>query len=341
MVIFPAVFVASLVAMYGVYSFIPDYIYIFLIFAFIAIVVLYGSFQDKVSIQVKEQILAKMAEKMKDHLSYSPKSEYFPESIHSITNTTGIIDSYDRLDFVQDSIKIEESKQGFTITGVEFQTSKKYTDNKGNTRYKVNNHAYIMKILLHNPKHTIKHSISLFPEVAGSKYIMIFALIANTFLLAVCISVQEWFGALAFGLFVLGSIVAWYYNQKTLVRLENVDFEKEFEVHSSDQVESRKVLTPDFMYRIYDYVNKIDKTRRYSLYFKGNTIYIKFDIFGDFLEISLGKSLIKNLTQYVEFYLEIKNISELANDLKLGFYDKNFSRTTVIQSKNNGASSLK
>lgn len=85
------------------------------------------------------------------------------------------------------------------------------------------------------------------------------------------------------------------------------------------------------MYRIYDYTNKIDKNRKYSLYFKDDYIYIKFDVSSDFLEISAFKSLLKNLTQYVEFYLEMKNISALADDLKLGFYDKNFSRKQVIK----------
>jgi len=62
------------------------------------------------------------------------------------------------------------------------------------------------------------------------------------------------------------------------VKLENVDFEKKFDVYCKDQIESRKVLTPDFMYKIVDYVNKISNTRVYEFHFFGNEIYIKRDL---------------------------------------------------------------
>jgi len=62
------------------------------------------------------------------------------------------------------------------------------------------------------------------------------------------------------------------------VKLENIDFEKEFDVYSEDKIESRVLLTPSFMYRLVDYVNKISRKRIYELFFKDDYIYVKYDI---------------------------------------------------------------
>ena len=118
---------------------------------------------------------------------------------------------------------------------------------------------------------------------------------------------------------------------KNRIRLENIDFEKEFNVFSNDKILSRQVLNPAFMYRIYDYVNKVNKNRKYSFFIEKDYIYVKHEIAWDFLEISFFKSLFRNLKDYVEFYLEIKNIWELSTDLKLCFYDKWFSSKNIIK----------
>jgi hypothetical protein len=40
------------------------------------------------------------------------------------------------------------------------------------------------------------------------------------------------------------------------------------------------------------------------------------------MDFSSWKSVFKNLEDYVEFYLELKNIANLTTDLKLFYYDK-------------------
>ena len=47
-------------------------------------------------------------------------------------------------------------------------------------------------------------------------------------------------------------------NSKKFVKLEDVEFEKYFEVYGSDQVESRYILTPAFMRRFLDYRKQKD-----------------------------------------------------------------------------------
>jgi len=87
------------------------------------------------------------------------------------------------------------------------------------------------------------------------------------------------------------------------------------------------------MYRIYDYAVKINKKRKYDFHFYWDYIYINYKMPGDYLEVSFYKSLYSNLKDYVEFYIELKNISELANDLKLSFYDKSFGINNIIKKK--------
>jgi hypothetical protein len=77
------------------------------------------------------------------------------------------------------------------------------------------------------------------------------------------------------------------------------------------------------MYRIVDYVNKIDRNRIYEMYLEKNNFYIKHKLkINNYLEFSKFKSIDKNLDNYVKFYQEIKNITLLSKDLKLFYYDK-------------------
>jgi hypothetical protein len=108
------------------------------------------------------------------------------------------------------------------------------------------------------------------------------------------------------------------------LKLENLEFEDTFNIYSEDYLTARSILTPSFMYRIYDYVNKINKNRKYDFYFKDDYIYINHKVNNNYLDVSFFKSLYVNISDYVEFYQELKNISQLASDLKLSFYDKNF-----------------
>ncbi|MBS9784258.1 DUF3137 domain-containing protein [Candidatus Gracilibacteria bacterium] len=342
-IVTPIFVICSLLAMYGLYYFLPNAIISVIIFAGFAIFGLFHIFKDSITTQVKDRVLARMMKEISEKISYRENATYFKDSIQQIISETKLLKSYDRLDFMEDSVEIIDDTTGITITGVEVKTSNKHTDSKGRTTYTTNNHCYLMKIKFHNPKYTIKNAITLFPEksifqgiFATGLTIVFFILFLGmfwTFRKEMGDAFYIYFSLImvVFGSTGIFTIYTWFKNKKRLVRLENADFEKKFEVYCDDQIESRKVLTPDFMYRIYDYTNKIDKNRKYSLYFKDDYIYIKFDVSSDFLEISAFKSLLKNLTQYVEFYLEMKNISALADDLKLGFYDKNFSRKQVIK----------
>ena len=57
------------------------------------------------------------------------------------------------------------------------------------------------------------------------------------------------------------------------VKLEDPDFEDEFEVHSTDQVEARYLLTPRFMERLLSYTNR-PGVKKLQLAFKDGSIYM-------------------------------------------------------------------
>jgi hypothetical protein len=138
-----------------------------------------------------------------------------------------------------------------------------------------------------------------------------------------------------FWMFFIIYFIYGYLKWNGRVKVENIEFEKEFDIYSDDQIESRRLLTPSFMYRLVDFVNKISRKRVYELYFHDNYFYLKYNImatnsfvnlnwFGSssYLEFSPYKSIYKNVEKIVEFYLEIKNITQLSKDLKLFYYDK-------------------
>ena len=78
------------------------------------------------------------------------------------------------------------------------------------------------------------------------------------------------------------------------VELENIEFEKLFDVKCQDQVKSRMILTPAFMDRIVSFVHKTGN--QYEFLFQGNTMYIKRKILGKYLEVGTEKNILTNLS---------------------------------------------
>lgn len=301
--------------------------WIFLIF-----MILFGTLKSRFSSDIKWKVLSKLVEKLDNDVEYNSSWTFFKDDFKLIQKETKLIKPYDRFDWKEDSIKIDWKEKWYLITWTEFQTSTKSTDKKWRTHYTTNNHGYIMKIQFENPKFQIEKSITLFEQWNMLVWI-IFYIITFCILLWLALSFWKIFWVL-FWVYIIVLIWIYFYKKnksKNRVNLENIEFEKEFDVYCDDQILARQILTPAFMYRIYDYVNKINKKRKYSLYMKDDYMYIKHKIEWEFLEISFFKSLFKNLQDYVEYYLEIKNIWELAKDLKLSFYDKWFSVNNIIK----------
>lgn len=323
-----------------------------LFLGFILIWAIISFFLFKKTKTVKWDLIPDFVKKINNNIEYSETSKYFTDSLDYL-KSIWMLNYYTRIDFVEDSIKyiIWEQEKNIEITWCEIKTSEKKTRHSKNwtqTYYVVTNHCYIMKIDFKNPKYVLQNAIKLLEDVNDNffkKFSVILGIqLAILFMLSYVFSFME-NGGITIILFdyiknniliiVVGLIwmyfiiwfIYWYIKWKNRVKLENIEFEKEFDVYCEDQIESRKLLTPSFMYRLVDFVNKISRERTYELYFHKNIFYVKYNIlktnwWKNYMDFSNWKSVFKNLEDYVEFYLELKNIADLTTDLKLFYYDK-------------------
>lgn len=116
--------------------------------------------------------------------------------------------------------------------------------------------------------------------------------------------------------------------------MENIDFEKRFDVFCEDPEQTRQLLTPSFMYRILDYIDKIDPKRVYTFYFDQDHFFVKYDILasrkGNYMEISTMRKIADSLDDFVTFYLEVQGIKSLIADLKLLYLDEKSISTKIL-----------
>jgi hypothetical protein len=98
-----------------------------------------------------------------------------------------------------------------------------------------------------------------------------------------------------------------------LVRLENPEFEKEFCVYSSDQVEARYILSPSLMQRIVEFKRKWD-TKVY-LSFRDSKVYIAIKLDKNLFEPRLFKSIVdyKFMEENIRFLILLTGIVEDLN----------------------------
>lgn len=310
-------------------------------------------------------VLSDFVQEIDKNLEFSKTSELFVDTLPSIKKLW-FLEKYSRVDYIEDSMRyiVWEAKwekdwkkqKSIEITWCELKTSQK-KKSKDRTYYVTTNHCYLMKIDFKNPRFSIKKPITLLEDISENytkkfaKVLWIQLAIIITFLSMISWDENsDWYieEFLAFawqhieisitfliGMFCIIWFIFSYMRWKRRVKLENIEFEKEFDVFSDDWIESRKLLTPSFMYRLVDYVNKINHKRVYELFFYKNFCYIKYNFLKTnnfingrsfsqwkYLEFSSTQSLERSLEEYVEFYLEIKNIISLSKDLKLFYYDK-------------------
>ncbi|MFK7780459.1 MAG: DUF3137 domain-containing protein [Candidatus Gracilibacteria bacterium] len=343
--------------------------------AFVLIILIIFSKNKKT---VKKNIIPDFIKTMGAGIKYSQGGAYFKESLSNL-RSIGMLKKYTRIDFKEDSIKYVigdksvdidgEKQKSIEITGAEIKTSEKRTrrtKNGTNTYYVVTNHCYMMKVDFKNPRFNLKKSIKLLEDISDNyikkffKVLGIQASIIFTFLYIISGGENsdgyiDEFLDLAFNnlsvtiIFLIGMFfVIWFIytfiRGKKRIKLENIDFEKEFDVFSDDGIEARRLLTPSFMYRLVDFVNKINHKRIYEMYFHNNYFYLKYNLLrtnslsngrmlksNNYMEFSKWKNVFKNLEDYVEFYLEIKNITALSKDLKLFYYDKGMMSKQLIK----------
>ena len=122
---------------------------------------------------------------------------------------------------------------------------------------------------------------------------------------------------------VIGTItwhIAKWITNNNRVKLENVEFEKLFDVKCEDQIMSRRVLTPAFMDRLVNFVKKTNG--KYEFMFEGETLYVKKILTGSFLEVDVMKNMKENVGMFVTWFAEIKEVVSLIADTGVLVYSR-------------------
>lgn len=116
----------------------------------------------------------------------------------------------------------------------------------------------------------------------------------------------------------LGVGIPLYYQTKKMqnVKLEDINFEKKFNVYTKDQVEARYLLTPSFIVRLKNLETSFG-TKGIKCSFFDDCIMFAISTKKDLFELgSLYKSL-KSKKSVEEFYNQIKSIQDMVEHFKL------------------------
>jgi len=116
-----------------------------------------------------------------------------------------------------------------------------------------------------------------------------------------------------------GTLVGNWLQSKTssrgeLVKMDNHEFEQEFVVFSSDQIEARYILTPSMMERLLEFKRKC--IHPFSISFIDNYIHIVIDTGKNNFEPILFQSLL-DYDVAIQYFINIYLASAVVNDLKL------------------------
>ena len=253
-------------------------------------------------LSIKNTIMPLFVKKINPAIEYTSGSTLFPETVDQLYNKIWLLNWYDRVDLQEDSVKYmlgyssdDKASHSIELCGCEIETSVRRRGSKWSVHYDMSNHCYMLKLTFLEPRFTLKSVVKIKHDSCD---IPVFGFFAKLF------------------------------SGKRRVVMENVDFEKQYDVLSDDPVESRMFVTPSFMTKLLDFSKKTNK--KYEFYFKGNEVYIKGNLAHDYMEFSLNKNVFENTTDYVQFYVEIKNIKDVVKDLWLFYYDKGtFSQVDV------------
>jgi hypothetical protein len=328
---------------------------------------------------IKDDIVWKMASEIDENLSYDSWDKFdFSKALYL---KKWLLESYNASEIVEDTMCYNHSPKWtdpsvnnlwwLNIYSCEFTSFNVTRNSKWEKTESCNNNAILTKIIINNPTRTVQKDIILRANSSYNYWSMILWSLLFAFCLSPLIYIallivyfmtpMKPYVAIIFdpswdyhrfsSYIIIGAsaiiiiIFSMLFRKKKKIRTENVEFDKEFNIECEDQIEARKLLTPDFMYRLYDFVNAIDWKRKYEFIFTRNEIYMKrdlktllksitilklFPLFWWYMEVSYFKDIIKNIEQLLESYIELKWVARLADDLWLYYFDKDTVMTEII-----------
>ena len=300
--------------------------FILIIFLYLSIIV--SIFRKKIEWTIKEKILTKLSKKVYDNLQYNSWRKYAFWKIREL-RSSNFLNSYERVDKIEDSIAFTLQKDGkyASVQWFELQTSEVRWSWK-NRRRVITNHCYLLKTRLPSARLNIKNDIFIKDDrndTTRNKFL-------PPIIVAVIISIVLYFYTKTFLVFIITfflSLIIEYilyhkFNWKNRVILENLDFEKLFDVYSDDQVESRMIITTAFMDRLVNLANKTK--RKYNFLFRDNVFYVKWNISIWYLEVNTLKKISSNIETIVDWYIEMKEIISFIHDMQILYLSKTDSK---------------
>lgn len=318
----------ALIAAYGTDA-APVALIVFLLFT----IILLAMFKGKAETNVKSTVISEFLKLMEKNSSYSTGKE------HAFDFTTlahnGFLNSYDRVDAEEDSFHFVHEKDGKSIDvrGMELRTSEIRGSGK-NRRRVTTNQCFLLKGDYPETRFKISKRITIKGDMADSVAVQIasflgpaavfmFVANGNGAVKKVFATLENPFYASIAASLVLGTVtwhIARWFANNNRVKLENVAFEKLFDVKCEDQIMSRRVLTPAFMDRLVGFVAKTKG--RYEFMFENETLYVKKFLNGSFLEINVMKNLSENVGMFIGWFAEIKEVVSLIADTGVLIYSR-------------------
>jgi len=114
--------------------------------------------------------------------------------------------------------------------------------------------------------------------------------------------------------FLGAKLQSWNLSRDDLVQLEDVEFEKEFVVYGSDQVEARYILSPSLMLRILEFKKKAG--RKIHLSFVDSWVNLAISFKRDLFEANLfGKPL--SYEKILEYFNDLQLAIGIVEELRL------------------------
>ena len=298
---------------------------------------IYTKFRSKIEIPLKRDVLTKICTFLDSKLEYSYDAKFSFNDLDTLQQKQ-FISRYTILDLVEDSTSLQhlEDGKGFYMRGFELETSK--VSWSGKKRKKViTNHDYITKLVFPKARIPLKSDIYVkskeYNNLSGINRIIVIivAILMLMVIIWIFFSVmQEWWSAWLIFLWVfiivpivimlLFSLFSKPKVNANKIFLEDVNFNKKFDVYCDDEIGSRMILTPAFMQRIIDFTSKTKQA--YSFLFTNNTVYIKRKIQWKYLEVWTWRDLFKNIQGFVQFFVDMREVLLLSKDLNFLYLSK-------------------
>lgn len=272
-------------------------------------------FVSEIEEPLEKEIFPKIAFLLYKDLSYDAWEKYWFLSELRFLENNNFLNGYDSVRKKEDSIQFYF--KNFLVNWFEILTTKTTWSGK-NRRTTTTNHCYLMKIEL--PKENFFSKIiilkSSFREKNFLKSIVNFLLLFWLFLpffidwLNAFIDILDeiWMFCVLISIFFIFWIIS-SKNKLKKVKIENIEFNKKFQIFCEDENLANVFANSVLVKKIGEISDK--NKIYYDFLFFENKIFIKRHISWNFLYVNSEFNVIKKLENYVDFYLDMKEIFEI------------------------------